>query len=149
VRVIREALLDLIISAAGAALLYVAEQELVRRPGVDSALLAGMVPVTALKFPWLFVIIGVLLLLWLWVRTIGGQRGTFWGASRWLVRLGLWWSTAALLLFVGVAAHGAVTRDAADFNWPFALGYLAVAVPIGLACGVAWRHTSPVRPAGG
>jgi hypothetical protein len=149
VRVIREALLDLIISAAGAALLYVAEQELVRRPSVDAALLAGLVPVTARKSPWLAVIVGVLLLLWLWVRAIGGPRGTLWGASRWLVRLGLWWSAAALLLFVGVAAHGAFTRDAADFNWPFALGFLAVAVPIGLACGVAWRRTSPVAPDSG
>jgi hypothetical protein len=143
-RVIREAVLDLIISAAGAALLYVAEQELVRRPGVDSALLAGLVPVTVHKLPWLAVIIGVLLLVWLLVRAIGGQRGALWGAVRWLVRLGLWWSTAALLLFAGVAAHGAVTRDAADFNWPFALDYLAIVVPIGVACGLAWRRTPSV-----
>jgi len=76
----------------------------------------------------------------------GGRRGALWGAGRWLVRLGLWWSVAALLLFIGVAATGALTRSLAQFNWRFALGYLAVVVPMALVCGIARRRTAAPGP---
>ena len=142
-RIIREAVLDLMTSAFAALLLFLAVQEMVRRPGADTAMLGGLVPVTARKLPWLAVIAAVLLALWLGARAIGGQRGTLWGAWRWLVRLGLWWSVAALLVFIGVAANGAFTRDISDLNWRFALGYLAAVVPIVLACAIAWQRTAP------
>jgi hypothetical protein len=144
-RIIREALLDLVASAFAAVLLFIAIQEIARQPGLNTAMLGGLVPVTTHKLPWLAVIAAVLLALWLGARAIGGQRGTLWGAWRWLVRIGLWWSAAALLLFVGVAADGVFTRDLSDLNWRFALGYLAVVVPIVLACGIARQRTAPVR----
>jgi hypothetical protein len=139
VRLIREALADLLASAIAAVLLYVALQELRRKPGADTALLDSMVPVTESKLPWLVVIAVLLLLLWLGARAIGGPRGSLWGAWAWLVRVGWWWSMLALLLFVGVAIYGASTRGLADMNWGFALDYLAVVVPLLLVCGYA-RH---------
>lgn len=142
---IREAVLDLVASAFAAVLLFLAVQEMVRQPGLNTAMLGGLLPVTTHKLPWLAVIAAVLLALWLRARAIGGQRGALWGACRWLVRLGLWWSVAALLLFVGVAASGAFTRNLSDLNWRFALGYLAVVVPIVLACGIARQRTAPVE----
>ena len=145
-RIIREAALDLMSSAAAAMLLYLGLQELLRHPGVDTAMLGGLVPVTEHKLPWLLVIAVVVLALWLRVRAIGGRRGALWGAGRWLVRLGLWWSVAALLLFIGVAATGALTRSLAQFNWRFALGYLAVVVPMALVCGIARRRTAAPGP---
>jgi hypothetical protein len=45
----------------------------------------------------------------------------------------------ALLLLIGVALYGGITRGLADMNWRFALDYLAVVVPLLLACGYA-RH---------
>lgn len=143
-RIILEALLDLVVSAVSALLLYVALQELVRRPGADTAMLGSMVPVTARKLPWLVVIAVVLLLLWVGARVIGGQRGMLWGAWRWLIRVGWWWSVVALLLFIGVAIYGAVTRGMSNLNWGFAFGYLAVLLPVLLACGVARRRAAPV-----
>jgi hypothetical protein len=142
-RLIREAVLDLIASAFAGVLLFIAIQELMRKPGLKTAMLGGLVPVTAHKFPWLVVIALVLLALWLGVRAIGGQRGTLWGAWRWLVRLGLWWGTLALLLFAGVAVYGVFTRDLSDLNWGFALGYLAVVVPIVVACGILRLRGAP------
>ena len=143
-RIIREAVLDLLASAAGAMLLYVSVQELVRQPGLSTAMLGGMVPVTTHKAPWLVLMALVLLALWLAARAVGGQRGTLWGAWRWMVRLGLWWSVAALLVFLGVAVYGAFTRDLSELNWGFALGYLAVVTPIALACAIARRRTASV-----
>jgi hypothetical protein len=143
VRLIREAVLDLLASAAIALLMHITVQELLRQPGVDSALLSGMVPVTREKWPWLLVIAGLLIALWLGARALGGRGGVLWGARRWLVRLGLWWSVAALLLFIGVAGHGAFTRDRSDLNWRFALGYLAVVIPIALCCWFGRQRTTP------
>jgi hypothetical protein len=143
-RIIREAVLDLVASAFAAVLLYLAVQEMVRQPSLNTAMLGGSVPVTVHKLPWLAVIAAVLLALWLGARAIGGPRGTLWGAWRWLLRIGLWWSVAALLLFIGVAATGVFTRDISDMNWRFALGYLAVVVPIVLTCGIARQRTAPV-----
>jgi hypothetical protein len=148
-RIILEALLDLVVPAAGALLLYVALQELVRRPGADTAMLDSMVPVTERKLPWLLVIAAVLLVLWLGARAIGGQRGTLWGAWRWLVRVGWWWSVVALLLFLGVATYGGLTRGLSDVNWRFAFGYLAVVVPVLLACGIARHRSGAARRASG
>jgi hypothetical protein len=143
-RLIREAVLDLMASAFAAVLLFIAVQELMRKPGLKTAMLGGLVPVTVHKFPWLVVIAAVLIALWLGVRAIGGQRGALWGAWRWLARLGLWWGALALLLFVGVGAGGAFTRNLSDLNWGFALGYLAVVVPIVVACGILRQRTAPV-----
>jgi hypothetical protein len=103
-----------------------------------------MVPVTRQKWPWLLVIAGLLIALWLGARALGGRRGVLWGAWRWLVRLGLWWSAAALLLFLGVATYGAFTRDLSDLNWGFALSYLAIAIPIMLCCWMVRRRSAAV-----
>jgi hypothetical protein len=137
VRMIGEAVLDLVVSGVACLLLYVALEELLRKPGHNTAVLDSMVPVTERKLPWLIVIAGLLLLLWLGARAIGGPRGALWGAWAWLVRIGWWWSVAALLLFIGVAAYGGSTRGLADMNWGFALDYLAVVVPLLLVCGYA------------
>jgi hypothetical protein len=142
-RIIREAVLDLLASALAFVLLFIAVQELVRQPGLRTAMLGGMVPVTAHKWPWLLVIAAVLLALELGARAVGGSRGTLWGAWRWLARIGLWWSAVALLLFIGVAASGAVTHNLSDLNWGFALGYLALVVPILVVCGIVRRRTAP------
>lgn len=139
VRLIREAVADLLASGVSVLLLYVALQELRRKPGPSTALLDSMVPVTQGKLPWLVVIAVLLLLLWLGARAIGGPRGTLWGAWAWLVRVGWWWSMVALLLFIGVAIYGGSTRGLGDMNWGFALDYLAVVVPLLLLCGYA-RH---------
>jgi hypothetical protein len=146
VRIIREVLVDLLASAAIGLLLHIAVQELVRQPGVDTAMLGGMVPVTAQKWPWVLVIAALLLILWLAARALGGPRGVLWGAWRWLVRLGLWWSATALLLFIGVAVYGACTRDLSDLNWGFALLYLVIVIPVVLVCWLIRRRSSPIRP---
>lgn len=138
--------MDVMASAVIGLLLYVAVRELTRQPGVDTAVF-GMVPVTERKLPWLLVIAALLLVLWLGARAIGGARGALWGAWRWLVRVGLWWSVVALLLFAGVAAYGGWTRGMADVNWRFAFGYLAVVVPVLLACGIARHRSAAVRRA--
>jgi hypothetical protein len=140
VRLIGEAVMDLLVSGLACLLLYVALEELLRKPGHDTAVLDSMVPVTERKLPWLIVIAVLLLLLWLGARAIGGPRGVLWGAWAWLVRIGWWWSVAALLLFIGVAAYGGSTRGLADVNWGFALDYLAVVVPLLLVCGYARRR---------
>jgi len=144
-RIIREALLDLVASAVIGLLLHIAVQELVRQPGVDTAMLGGMVPVTAKKWPWVLVLAALLLIIWGAARALGGPRGVLWGAWRWLVRLGLWWGAAALLLFFGVALYGAFTRDLSDLNWRFALLYLAIVIPVVLVCWLFRRH-SPSAP---
>jgi hypothetical protein len=146
-RVIRDALLDLLGPAFAAALLFVAVQELVRQPGLNTAMLGGAVPVTTLKWPWLVLIAALLLALWWRARALGGRRGTLWGAWRWLLRLGLWWSAAALLLFIGVAVDGAFSHKLSDLNWRFALGYLAVALPILLICATGRRRTTALERA--
>jgi hypothetical protein len=146
-RLVRQVVLDLLASAVAFVLLFIAIQELVRRPGLSTAMLGGMVPVTVHKWPWLLVIAAVLLGLWLLARAVGGPRGTLWGASQWLVRVGLWWSAIALLLFLGVAISGAFTHNISELNWGFALGYLAVVLPILIVCGLIRRHTGPgVQP---
>ena len=139
VRLIREALANLLASGLAALVLYVALQELRRKPGHDTAFLDSMVPVTESKLPWLVVIAVLLLLLWLGARAIGRPRGILWGAWVWLVRAVWWWSVLALLLFIGVAIYGGSTRGLADMDWRFALDYLAVVVPLLLLCGYA-RH---------
>jgi hypothetical protein len=140
----REAVLDLLASAFAFVLLFIAIQELVRRPGLSTAMLGGLVPVTAHKWPWLLVIAAVLLALWLGATAIGGPRGALWGAGRWLARFGFWWSVLALLLFAGVAVNGALTRSISDLNLGFSLGYLAVVLSVLLACGIARRRTAHI-----
>ena len=142
-RIIRDTVLDLLASALAFVLLFIAVQELVRQPGLRTAMLGGLVPVTAHKWPWLLVIVAVLLALGLGARAIGGAHGTLWGAGRWLARIGLCWSAGALLLFIGVAASGAVTHKLSDLNLGFALGYLAVVLPILVVCGIVRRRTVP------
>jgi hypothetical protein len=147
VRLIREIVLDLLVSAIAFVLLFISVQELIRRPGLSSAMLGGMVPVTVHKWPWLLVIAAVLLALWFLVRAIGGPQGTLWGALQWLVRVGLWWSAIALLLFLGVAINGAFTHNISELNWGFALGYLAIVLPILIVCGLLRRRGGPtVQP---
>jgi hypothetical protein len=143
-RIIREVVLDLVASAVAFVLLFIAVQELVRRPGLSTAMLGGMVPVTVHKWPWLLVIAAVLLALWLGARAVGGPRGALWGAWRWLVRIGLWWSAVALLLFIGVAVSGTFTHSFSELNWGFALGYLAVVVPILVVCGILRQRSGSV-----
>jgi hypothetical protein len=135
--VIKEALLDLIISALTALLLFYSLQELIRAPGVKTAMLGGLLPVTTIKWPWAVVIALVLLVLWLRVRALGAGRGVRAGAIRWLVRLGLWWSLAALLVFAGAAIDGAFHRHLSDLNWSFACGYLGIDLAILLGCAYA------------
>ena len=142
VRIIREAVLDLLASGVSALLLLISVRQVLRRPGIDNAMLGGPVPVTVHKWPWLIVIAAVLLLLWLGSRAIGGRRGPLWGAWAWLVRMGFWWSVMAMLLFVGVAVYGLMTRAISDLNWPFTLGYLGLMFPILLVCWFGWRRTA-------
>jgi hypothetical protein len=134
--------LDLLASGIGALLLFISARQLLGHPGVGSAMLGGTVPITNHKWPWLAVIAALLLLFWLGVRAIGGRRGGFWGARLWLLRVGFWWSLAALFLFVGVAGYGFATRSIADLNWLFALGYLVLVVPVVLGFWFGWRYTA-------
>jgi hypothetical protein len=137
VRLIKEALLDLIISGLAAVLLFYSVQELIRTPGVSSAMLGGLLPVTTIKWPWVVVIAVVLLVLWLRVRALGARRGVTAGAIRWLVRLGLWWSLVALLVFTGAAIDGALHRNLSDLNWSFAGSYLGLDLAVLLGCAYA------------
>ena len=148
-RIIRQALLDLVASGASVLLLYVAVQELLRKPAANTAMLGSMVPVTERKLPWLIVIAVVLLLLWVGVRAVGGRRGPILGAWRWLARVGFWWSVVAMLLFIGVAIYGLSTRGLSGLNWGFSLGCLTLVLALVLACGFARQRTAPVEDQGG
>lgn len=139
---IREATMDLLVSGGSALLLFISIQELVRRPGIDTAMLGGMVPVTVHKSPWVLVIALLLLALWLRSRALGGKRGAIWGAGRWLVRIGFWWSVIALVLYVCVAIQGARSQSWSDLNWPFAAGFLAVNLLVLTACGIGRRQNA-------
>jgi len=139
---IREALLDLLASGAGALLLYVCWQELRRKPGANTALLDSMLPVTERKYPWAILLLLVLALLLLGARAIGQPRGLIWGIWRWAIRAAWWWSLVALLLFIGVALYGGVTRGLAGLNWGFVLDFLAVVLPLVLLCGYARQRTA-------
>ncbi len=139
--VIKEAVLVLLSSAGAALLLFICIQELTRPAGMQYATLGRMIPITTNKAPWWLLIAVVLLALWFGAYAMGKPRGVLWGLWRWVVRVGFWWSGIALLLFAGVAIYGARTRPMSDLNWPFALGYLAVWVPILVACGVGRVRT--------
>lgn len=134
--VIKEALLVLLSSAAAALLLFVCLQEITRPAGMQYATLGRMIPITANKAPWWLLIALLLLALWFGAYLMGKPRGLLWGLWRWGLRIGFWWSAVALLLFAGVAIYGVCTRPLSDLNWPFALGYLAVSVPILILCGL-------------
>ena len=133
---IKEAVLVLASSAAAALLLFVCVQEIIRPAGVQDATLGRIVPITSIKSPWWLLIAVVVLAVWLSARAMGKPRGALWGLWQWGVRVGFWWSGVALLLFVGVAIHGAHTRSVDDLNWRFTLGYLVVSVSILIACGI-------------
>jgi len=134
--VIKEALLVLVSSAAAALLLFVCFQEITRPAGMKDATLGRLLPIATNKSPWWLLIAVVLLAVWFGAHAMGKPRGVLWGLWRWGVRIGFWWSGVALLLFAGVAIHGAHTRSVADLNWRFALGYLVVSVSILTACGI-------------
>ncbi|HXR19682.1 MAG TPA: hypothetical protein VN757_07100 [Steroidobacteraceae bacterium] len=134
--VIKEALLVLVSSAAAALLLFVCFQEITRPAGMKDATLGRLLPIATNKSPWWLLIAVVLLAVWFGAHAMGKPRGVLWGLWRWGVRIGFWWSGVALLLFAGVAIHGAHTRSVADLNWRFALGYLVVSVSILIACGI-------------
>jgi hypothetical protein len=140
VRIITEAVRDLLVSGASAVLLFISVQELVRRPGSDSAMFGGLLPITVHRWPWVLIIAAVLLALWLQLRALRGPQATLWRLQTWVFRVGFWWSVAALLLFVAVAGYGAATRNLSDLNWRFALGYLALTIPLLLVCGYARRR---------
>jgi hypothetical protein len=144
VQIIIEAARDLLVSGASAVLLFISLQELVRHPGSDSAMFGGLLPITVHKAPWVLVIAAVLLALWLQVRALRGPRDTLWKLRTWVVRVGFWWSVAALVLFAGVAGYGAATRSLADLNWRFALSYLGLTIPLLLVCGYARRRAIEV-----
>jgi hypothetical protein len=139
--VIKEALLVLVSSAAAALLLFVCFQELTRPAGMKDATLGRLLPITTNKSPWWLLIAVVLLAVWFGAHAMSKPRGVLWGLWRWGVRIGFWWTGVALLLFVGVAIHGARTRSVADLNWRFALGYLLVSVAILIACGIGRVRT--------
>ncbi len=139
-QIIIEAARDLLVSAASAVLLFISVQELVRHPGSDTAMFGGLLPITVHKAPWVLVIVAVLLALWLQVRALSGPRDTLWKLRTWVLRVGFWWSVAALVLFAGVAGYGAATRSLADLNWRFVLGYLALTIPLLLVCGYGRRR---------
>jgi len=141
VSLIKEALLALLGSASAALLLFVCLRELTRSPGIQNATLNGMVPITTSKFPWAILIIVAAAALLLRTRAIGGSRGWLWGIRLWVLRAGFWWSLASLLLFVGVLIYGVCTQSLADLRWPFAIGYLAVMIPVLLALRIALTRT--------
>jgi len=117
-------------------LLFVCFQEITRPAGMKDATLGRLLPIATNKSPWWLLIAVVLLAVWFGAHAMGKPRGVLWGLWRWGVRIGFWWSGVALLLFAGVAIHGAHTRSVADLNWRFALGYLVVSVSILIACGI-------------
>jgi hypothetical protein len=139
--VIKEALLVLASSAAAALLLLVCVQEIIRPAGVQDATLGRLLPITSNKSPWWLLIAVVLVAVWFGARAVGKPRGVLWGLWRWGLRIGFWWSGVALVLFAGVAIHGAHTRSVADLNWPFTLGYLTVSVAILIVCGIGRART--------
>jgi hypothetical protein len=141
VSVVKEGLLVLASSAAAAVLLLVCVQEIIRPPGVQDATLGRLLPITSSKSPWWLLIAVVLLAVWFGARAVGKPRGVLWGLWRWGVRIGFWWSAVALVLFAGVAIHGAHTRSIADLNWRFALSYLIGSVAILIACGIGRVRT--------
>ena len=104
----------------------------------------GLLPITVYKAPWVLVIVAVLLALWLQIRALRGPRETLWKLGTWVVRVGFWWSVAALVLFAGVAGYGAATRSLADLNWRFVLSYLALTIPALLVSGYARRRAIEV-----
>jgi len=144
--VIKEAALVLLSSASGGLLLFVSLRELTRPPGVEYASLKGTVPITTSKAPWLLLIAVLLLALWFSARAMGGRRGTLWGLWRGLLRLGLWWSVVALLLFAGVAIVGVRTQPLSDLNWSFALGSMAALLLILIACALGRARTMNTPP---
>ena len=137
-QIILEAARDLLVSGASAVLLFISFQELVRHPG--SPMFGGLLPITVHKAPWVLVIVAVLLALWLQVRAPRQPGDTLWKLRTWVVRVGFWWSVAALVLFTAVAGYGAATRSLADLNWRFVLGYLALTIPLLVVCGYARRR---------
>jgi hypothetical protein len=127
-------------SVVAGLLLLISLLELIRRPDFDSAMFGGLVPVTTHKLPWALVILAVLLALWLGLRRLGGARGIFWAAAVWVSRLGIWWSIAGLMLYLGVAVYGGLTRGLDGLNWPFALGFPVLLLALLLGFSLAWRR---------
>jgi hypothetical protein len=126
-RITGQGLLYLLGSTLVAVLLLTCVRELFRAPD-GAGLWGGAVPITEHKWPWIVVLLALLLGLWLLIRRIGGQRGLIWGAAMTGVRTLLTWSSACLLLFAGVALYGLMTHPIADLMWGFALGYLISAL---------------------
>ncbi len=112
------------------------------------AILGGLIPITAAKFPWVVVLLATLAALWFVVRLKGDQRGAAWGLRIWGLELGISWSIVALLLFAGTLSYGLSRRSLSDLNWAFSLGYLAVAVIVLTAFLGGWRMTHRIKATG-
>jgi hypothetical protein len=56
-----------------------------------------------------------------------------------------------MLLFVGIIAFGARTQSLSDLRWPIAAAYVAVAIPVLIAFGIARARAvqSPSIPRSG
>ena len=135
-RIVREALLYLLGSGLGLFALLTSARELLRRPAGGIGLWGDIVPFTEHRWPWLLVIAVLLALLWLVCRMVGGARGPIWGALAVGLVSAFWWSAVALLLFLGIAAHGFATHPIAYLNWPFAVSYLLITLIVLALC--AW-----------
>jgi hypothetical protein len=143
-RLIACAMLELVGSALSAAALITAVRELTRRQSAFG-LWGGTIPITDHKWPWVVLLLVLVLCLFLIARAIGGPRGLIWGAVVWLLRIALWWAAAALLVFLGVVVYGLCTQSISDLNVRFALSYLVVSLAATL---IFWQlHRRSARAA--
>ena len=128
-RVIREALIDLVSSTVVVFILISAVRELRGTPNANG-LWAGLMPITERKWPWLVLILLILALVWHALRRLGGARGILWGAAIWLRRLAFCWSMTALVLFASALVIGLFEQPLSSLNWHFAIGYLSITLGI-------------------
>lgn len=148
-RLIASWLANLLGSGTAALALYAAVRQIGHSPADPrTVFLGGLVPITSLKYPWVFVLVGTLTALWIVVHRKGSRRGAAWGLWIWSLQVGISWSIAALLLFAGILSYGLSEQSLSDLNWRFSLGYLTAAVILLAACLAGWKATSGSKGAG-
>lgn len=139
VRLAGQAAYYLLIPPIWAAALLTSANELLR-PADGRRLWGGTMPITQHKWPWVPVIIALVLIAWLVARKVGGRRGWLWGGLIAGLRTMLWWSLVALMLWGYVAVRGFATHSLADLIWPFTVGYLLLALlALALSLGLQRR----------
>jgi hypothetical protein len=140
-RLLKLALLDLVLSALAAIVFLMGIKGLFRHPEAGAGMLDALLPGAVRKPVYALLIVLAVVGLWRGARLVGNGRGTIVGATTLLARIGLWWSVVALAVFVGVALYGASDHHLSELNWPFALGYLVVTLAVAGLCAFTWQRT--------